>query len=103
MDNSFNPNIVNIFCRDCCSNGLQLLFEFEWDESPMVYLTFLCNAAKLHSGSIWKTLFYRLRMAWNILRGKSFCLHDIILDKSEWFKFYDKLTECNEKVRSFKR
>ena len=33
------------------------------------------------------------------MRGKDYCLTDIILDRDEWFKFYEKMTEFNNKIK----
>ena len=99
MDNSFNPNIVRIFCCDCCNEGLQLHFDFEWDDSPNVYLNFLCDARHLHAITPWQAFKHKWQMFWAIMRGKDFCLHDIILDRDEWFEFYEKMTEFNDKIK----
>ncbi len=97
MDNSFNPNIVRVFCRDCCDNGISLFLEMEWDESPNVYLSFLANARNLSSP--WRLIKERFAAAWAMLRGRDFCTHDVILDTETWHKFYEKMTEFNSKIK----
>ena len=96
MDNSFNPNIIRVFCRDSCDNGLQFHFDFEWDESSNIYITFLCNARR--SMSIWRVLKFKCKAIWAIIRGRDRCLHDLILEPNEWKEFYSKLGELNEKL-----
>lgn len=71
----------------------------EWDESPNIYLNFLANANHIHRRTIWNVISHRIKCAWTMFRGKDMCLHDIILDIETWFKFYEKMTEFNNKIK----
>ena len=99
MDNSFNPYIVRVFCRDCCNEGIQVHLDLEWDGSPQVFLNFLCDARHLHSITSWQAFKHKWKVFWSIMRGKDYCLHDVILDRDEWFKLYEKMTEFNNKIK----
>ena len=90
---------VRAFCRDLCGNGLEYFFDFEMDETPLCFITFLCNAARLHNRSAWTVIKYKWKMFWSIMTGKDFSLHSIILDVNEWQQFYAQMEEFNKRVK----
>ena len=99
MNTSYNPNIVRIFCRDECNNGLQFHFDFERDD-PYIYITFLCSAR--YTTSVWENFKRKCKAIWAIIRGRDRCLHDLILEPNEWKEFYRQLTILNERMEGNK-
>ena len=95
-----NPNIVRIFCMCHCLNALQFHFDFEEDEDgDIVYINALMDARHYKCASPIRLFWERLKAAWLVLTGKDRPLHDICLRRDEWFKFYEQLTEFNNKIK----
>ena len=95
-----NPNIVRIFCMCYCLNTLQFHFDLEEDEDgDIVYINALMDARHYKCANPFKLLWERFKAAWLVLTGKDRPLHNICLRRDDWFKFYEQLTEFNNKIK----
>lgn len=101
FSDTYNPNIVRIFCNCHCLNGLQFHFDFEEDEdgAPYVYINALMDARHYKAQSAWDCIKTRIKGAWLVLTGKDRPLHDVILNKKDWAYFYRQLTIFNERMK----
>lgn len=100
FSDTHNPNIVRIFCMCHCLNALQFHFDFEEDEDgDIVYINALMDARHYKCANPFRLFWERFKAAWLVLTGKDRPLHDICLRRDDWFKFYEQLTEFNERIR----
>ena len=99
---TYNPNIVRIFCHCHCLDGFQFHFDFEEDEdgAPFVFINALMDAKHYTAQSPWDCLKTRVKAAWLVLTGRDRPLHDVILTKEEWLQFYNQLTEFTERMKN---
>lgn len=100
FSDTYNPNIVRIFCMCHCLNALQFHFDFEEDEDgDIVYINALMDARHYKCANPFRLFWERFKAAWLVLTGKDRPLHDICLRRDDWFKFYEQLTEFNNKIK----
>ena len=101
FSDTYNPNIVRIFCNCHCLNGFQFHFDFEEDEdgAPLVYINALMDARHYKARSPWDCIKTRVKAAWLVLTGKERPLHDVILTKNDWANFYEQLTAFNNHMK----
>lgn len=73
-------------CQCGCGNGFLISVRCEDEDGYMTISTTTSGFMALQPG-VWGTIKRRIKAAWFMLRGKEYCLHDVILDKNHWNQF----------------
>ena len=77
---------VNVFCSCGCGKGFRVIFRFD-DEDDFVGISTVIPGFFAKQSSIFNIIRQRFKAAWFMLRGKEYCLHDIVLTKKQWVEF----------------
>lgn len=82
---------IHIHCTCGCGNGFQIIFRLNEDEE-FAYIDTLASGFYTKQRGIWEII-SRIKAAWFMLRGKEYCLHEVMLSKKQWDEFANAINE----------
>lgn len=94
------PSEIPVIHTDChcgCGNGLRVVLRAFSDED-FVFIDTTTSCYYAHQLNFWSILRRRFQAAWHMLRGKEYCLHEIVLSREEWKDFVSRINAADQAV-----
>lgn len=88
---------INAHCKCGCGDGMCVEFYIE-GEDPFVVVSTVTSGYHSKSRGPIRVIVDRIRAAWFMLRGKEYCLHELILEPDQWNEFVEDINNINKEM-----
>lgn len=88
---------INAHCKCGCGDGLRVEFYIE-GEDPFVVVSTVTSGYHSKSHGPIRVIVDRIKAAWFMLRGKEYCLHELILEPEQWKEFVEDINKANKEM-----
>ena len=84
-------------CKCGCDDGFKVDFFVEADD-PFVVVSTVTSGYHAKSRGLIRVIAERIKAAWFMLRGKEYCLHELILEPKQWKEFVEDINNVNKEM-----
>ena len=79
-----DPSSIYADCACHCGDGIEIKVFVDADDDDFCFMSTRASVFYMKQDGIINTIKSRLKAAWYMLRGKEYCLHEIVLTLAEY-------------------
>ena len=98
VSSKLKRRVTILNCR--CHCGSSIVFEFDPMDREICIAT-MAELFVVNQHPIRKAIKDRFKVAWAMLRGKEYCLHEIILEDGKWDEFVKCVNEIDKERKEY--
>ena len=88
---------VDVRCKCGCDEGFRIDFRIE-GEDPFVIISTVTSGFYAKQRGPIRVTWERIKAAWFMLRGKEYCLHELVLGPEQWKEFVEDINNANKEM-----
>jgi hypothetical protein len=86
MKTKEKEELINRFVYECSCGCTELRFE-QWKDDGLAFISLMVPA---QHGGHYTSLKTTIKIIWNLIRGKQYCLYDIVIEDNDTLRRFKK-------------